>query len=1169
MNLDGCTPGQRTIITTLDLPLMVSAGAGSGKTFTLTQRIAYALEEPLPSTGGVPFASGIDEVMAITFTRKAAAELKSRVKHRLLSSGLAEEALKVDDAWITTIHGACARILREHALELGLDPAFSVLAETDAATLRAQAFDQVIEDIRTSGPAGVADFIHTVGVTATAPGAMSIEGLVSAVADRACALPDGFDALAPQLPLGDPASLLRGMVERGEAFCACLEALPKHTQADKRHLEAMQHALEAAARYLDTATPAGFADEGFDAVRFANVFFSFPKTSQKYRSKESDPSLFLAYREEYSAAAAEVEAGLAVRELSYVIRIARAVDAAYAQAKGPARLDQTDLLRRAYQALAEHPAIAAAYRDQFKMIMIDEFQDTDELQVALISALAQPHRANVCTVGDAQQSIYRFRGADVNVFFGYRDVLAQDEVDACFVSLPDNFRSHADVLSFVDCVFSQPTVFGDRFLQLAPKGKVNEKADPLFAERPRIQAALFDCRRGGPGIREGQRQAATRIAAHFAELRDAGASPSDMVVLLGKMSQAGLYAEALRSAGFECLIAGGSTFSEADEVALVAAALRWLSSRLDDAALYHLLASPLFCVSDDALLHLATRIDVEGRPHRRALSEGLLAWQRERESAALTEEESGGLDFAAVCLATARRALAAQGATEAVRTLVRASGWFGRLEACGAAGQAQVGNVCKALRMCADIEAEGWGIARMADRFAADCEAAALSPGVLATTSSGFVRIMTVHASKGLEFPYVALADLRLTSRSSSLVAENIGGRTYLALKPTATANVRAVTRELRSYDEETEGTAAAVVDAASAGARSRALERYAADQELAEARRLLYVAATRASKSLFCSLAFAGKKDPDYTALGILGDLYDALSWDPSADAPVQMIDYGGSAPLRLEYTVLDDAADEEEAPASGASAFLIPGAPHPAPVYSVPAAARRADVFSYSSISAQADEDAPAADEPAFVASASAPDEDATALGTAFHRLAQRVICAWEGGPLACPPAEAIAAQERGQKLTPDQAARLTAALERWFDSDEAAALCRCAQTGSLAAEVPFMIALGPAPAYLEGEIDALALGADGTAHLVDYKTGGSPLESPAMIEQKHRLQAQCYALALLRQGCARVEASFVRVEVPDEKDPTQPQVQRYSFTTADAARLEEEILQKIAAS
>ena len=93
MNLDRCTPGQLEIITTLDAPLMVAAGAGSGKTFTLTQRIVNAL-----CTGAL---TSIGEVLAITFTKKAAAELRSRIKAQLLSEGLTDEALAVDDAWIT------------------------------------------------------------------------------------------------------------------------------------------------------------------------------------------------------------------------------------------------------------------------------------------------------------------------------------------------------------------------------------------------------------------------------------------------------------------------------------------------------------------------------------------------------------------------------------------------------------------------------------------------------------------------------------------------------------------------------------------------------------------------------------------------------------------------------------------------------------------------------------------------------------------------------------------------------------------------------------------------------------------------------------------------------------------------------------------------------------
>ena len=103
--------GQLRCVKTLDAPVAVSAGAGSGKTFTLTQRIAWAL---LPGSGadGAPFLEDIDQVLAITFTDKAAGEIKSRVKATLAAEGMAAQALKVDDAWISTIHGMCSRILR-------------------------------------------------------------------------------------------------------------------------------------------------------------------------------------------------------------------------------------------------------------------------------------------------------------------------------------------------------------------------------------------------------------------------------------------------------------------------------------------------------------------------------------------------------------------------------------------------------------------------------------------------------------------------------------------------------------------------------------------------------------------------------------------------------------------------------------------------------------------------------------------------------------------------------------------------------------------------------------------------------------------------------------------------------------------------------------------------
>lgn len=149
MNLDTCKEGQRLTITTFDRPLMVAAGAGSGKTFTLTRRIAYGLLAGEEAPGGL---QSIDEVLAITFTVKAAAELRDRIRALLREEGLAEESLKVDDAWVCTIGSMAARILRENAFEVGIDPKFEVIDEAEASYLRAEATEPRCSPISKRGP---------------------------------------------------------------------------------------------------------------------------------------------------------------------------------------------------------------------------------------------------------------------------------------------------------------------------------------------------------------------------------------------------------------------------------------------------------------------------------------------------------------------------------------------------------------------------------------------------------------------------------------------------------------------------------------------------------------------------------------------------------------------------------------------------------------------------------------------------------------------------------------------------------------------------------------------------------------------------------------------------------------------------------------------------------
>ena len=1256
MNLDTCTPGQRRIIETLDKPLMVSAGAGSGKTFTLTQRIAFALSEPLSSnpTGG-SFASSVDQILAITFTKKAAAELKSRIKGKLLELGLTTEALKVDDAWISTIHGMCSRILREHALELGIDPTFEVISETAANRLKELAFDQVIFEINQSSDTSLKQYIHSIGIFSYGGNSSSIQGYVDSLSNKALALPGGFDSLDIPAVEGNPAELLREMIEIGQEFIAVSSALQKPTKTDAKHLQACESAVDRAIAFLESGVATSFSDESFDAESYASVLFDFPKTSPKYRVKESDPTFFEDYRQTYARIACCVEAALSAKELELITQISKKVYRAFQDLKGPRRLDNTDLLRNAYRALRDNPQLAQSYQDQFRMIMIDEFQDTDELQVALLSLIAKSGFSNVCTVGDAQQSIYRFRGADVSVFYSYREMLEEKTVEPEFVSLPDNFRSHADVLSFVDKVFSQPQVFGSRFLSLLPKGSVNKEKDSLFDARSRIEVSLFDCPSSGSGIAGGRVACARRIAQHFAELYDAGASPSDMTLLLGSMSNVGVYSQALRDVGFQCLVSGGSTFSASYEVGLIKAILRFFARLLDDEALYEILSSPLFSIDDEVLLFLVTRYDREGKPHRRSLSEGFLAWNGDQVGTSLSDDEVDALDFARDILEAARKTMASCGLAAGVQELLRASGWYIRLDNDSSAeAQAQVGNIYKALRMIESSEKLGLGVERTVQRFIDDCETLKLSPGTLSTSSSDFIEIMTIHSSKGLEFPHVAVAELRLDSVSESLLAENVQGTTRGFVKPYALSAVRPMMKALKDYLEAPEGSVEEV-QSASYEDLPRMLEALHNAQELSEARRLLYVALTRASKSLFLGIAYRGKKEPDYTGKGVLEDLYSALQWDPCASAPIQALEYGGSAPLMLEFQVVDDSFEmnhplqsyyslgeyqeafeqtknqddlkevfyaqnqglEHLTPQQGRllrikslsggsitekNTFDIPGFPPPASIFSVPLMKKHDEVCSYSSLGTKDSsfrlEQNELSDQEQDDLSEQKQDDltdqnqnsgmfdqvshdflslsekaDATALGDAFHRLAQRAIDSSSAYTLEAPDADSIAAQVSLHSLTLKQQSRLENALKIWLGSD-------CAQKFASHeyryAEIPFMVTFGPeSNLYLEGEIDGLAcdfLIEEVTdqpldkriAYLIDYKTGGSPLETEADLKEKHLLQAQCYAYALLKDGFGHVNANFVRVEQNDPFNPGQPQIVTYEFGLDQLSSLEKIIYQ-----
>lgn len=1210
MDLSSATSGQQQIITTLDAPLSVAAGAGSGKTFTLTNRIGYAL---LGSDQDAPYIESIDQLLATTFSKAGAEEMKSRIRALLRAEGLEEQAQRVDEAWITTIHGVCSCILREHALELGIDPSFEVIEDVRVKELWTRALNTVLSDLAEAESNDRLSCLLAWYPESGGPNETGLAKFLTAVWEKAQGLPRGFESIQIAAPSADLGRALRTMIELGEQYQEIAQAWEKLTKNDERYLEELSDALEGAQAYLAQTDLAqkSFRDEGFDMLGYLEVLLAFPKTSQKYRQKNSDADFFEHYRQTYADAACAVVEDAAALVAADLVRLAKLVDQEYQRLKGPSVLDNADLLQRCCWALETHPELRESYQQRFKLIMVDEFQDTDLLQVAIIDQLSRNHGSNVMTVGDAQQSLYRFRGADVGVFFQHR--ASQQEVHESLkvLSLPDNFRSHGDILKFVDTIFSRPAFFGDEFLSLQPRGAVNDAPDPLFEVAPRVSLSVIDAH-GKAAVKDARVRAAAQIARHFADLRDRGAAPSDMVILLGGMSNAKVYSQALEEAGFESIVAGGSVFAKAQEVRLIEVLLIALADHLNSTALYQVLSSPLFNLSDAVFFAIARFEPGDEQVKAGSFAQRFwsLASLQARAGFAPIEElftcfnlSSADLDECAraLDLFTALQAdMRRQDYVEGLHGLLLHSGWLYRLQASGAEGLSVAANLHKALDIIADWQEEGRTLPEVAGDFSDLLSISKQSPGVLSTTDPNFVRIMTIHSSKGLEFKHVAVSEVPFGKpKSSKLSLETFGDVILLSLEPALSTKASATYGDLRSWREKPDDP----VFPSSGGEGLKAdqvadlIEARAKQGALDDAQRLLYVALTRAVDSLYLCVPFKGDAKFTYGNKGILGLLHETFGWELSPDAQTIAFEYGGSMPALVSHEVLlekDDADLSEEAQKSDFAVVVSDD------VSAQPfeLASPRADVVSYSSIApdhgqaeGEAEQDQGAGksavsaveppDEITFFEEALFADDDemfpedmaallkqqsATALGTAFHRLAQRAIeSRREVGSVPETPASALEAQVRACGLTPDQAKRLESALRRWLASD----LCaRFMAHDRIFAEVPFMLELDVEgePLFLEGEIDGLAWDAsdqEKQAFFIDYKTGGTSQETESALYKKHLLQAQCYALALLEQGFTAVEANFIRVEQTDPADTNQPHVVAYSFTTHDREALRLAIL------
>lgn len=825
----GPSEEQRKIIETLDKALFVKAGAGAGKTSTLVSRLIYALM-PHMVDGKVepPFLNSIDEALVITFTKKAAEELRSRVSALFIKEGKTEEALAVSDAWICTIHKMCERILRSSALEIGLDPEFRIIEDQDEQYFRYRASSEVLQralaeekyrelfvaygsGLEGSGEGGA------LGAEAALPFIKQESALTLATKlfEEASSSLDGFDSI--QIP-GERPDLKRIANDLLSALQEFLETFTPNPErpAQVQLVENLEETEKELAAFLknEGAEGAATADQmaDVDADQKADTDQTSPaeealleiietttlpsgnNAPKSNKSAEEMPAAREKAKATLIKALFDLKSGAVLHLSTLLMELAKEMDEVYQNLKrAHGVLDTTDLLRLSLSSLKENEEVRRRYQGKFKLIMIDEFQDTDSQQLEIVRLIAEKNDV-FCYVGDEQQAIYRFRGADVNQ---YRRVLdkARD-----VRTLNKNFRSHNDILRFVNFSLGETDILPN-FMDLEHGRDEGEGLRPDFAEKlpERIYIEhVFQPKqkRGFSFVQNAVEENAGQIVNRLGELHKTGIPYSRMALLLRKMSHIDVFLDAFRQHSVNAVVAKGRGFAKSSEVQAISSLLVLLGSPKDTSlGLLPVLQGPLFSLDDEEV----TRVMRAFKKNPSALfsdRDTFLKYLRQGEDKPSSEKPSSRVshppEITPRILGVQKTLHASlpfleQGKiAEAVRTIVLESGWLYRLEG-GAIKRAQAANVLESIEIISRIiDGRGYGAARAPKVFEDFLANVSQEPAALSTEDNDAVTIMTVHGAKGLEFDVVAVAEIFDEIRSAAkerMVLSKEGTSSQLSLK--------------------------------------------------------------------------------------------------------------------------------------------------------------------------------------------------------------------------------------------------------------------------------------------------------------------------------------------------------------------------------------------------
>ena len=1166
------TPGQEKTIKTLDKPLFVAAGAGSGKTFTLTQRIVWALKEG-SGADGKPYLNSLDQALIITFTNAAATEIKERVREALEKEGLHGAALQVDDAWISTIHGMCSRILKIHALDLGLDPEFEIINDMTRNQLVNISIEEVLREL--SQDESYAEFLSTYAGNRDA-----LKSRIEMLISYAQSSPVGMDSISF---VGDSSDLevLKTELEDLDAALEALKGAIAATKPDEaEQLQSIQSELSSKLQQHLVLSITDFDQAFWEALGKAVKAI---RSSKEIKNVKDEAVYRLKVCSALFGLIQDMSEGQSLKDVT------EQVYKLFKQKKlAVGGLDNDDLLHLTAKVFEEHPEIAAVYTDKFKLVMVDEFQDTDQQQVQMIKSLSGKDAQYLTTVGDAQQSIYRFRGADVDVFFRRQAEVSEDLQPR----LVDNFRSHNEILRFVAKVCSADGMIPN-FMDLSAGRE--EPATPFIAHSPRVYFEVTKFEKSGNSKPGDDVTRSQLVAYQLADrintlMQDEKIQAKDVAILMKSVKKAQPYIEALRTFGIESVVSGASTFGEQPEVDLIGSLLQALANMYDSyEGLFPVLSSEIFSLDASDLLLLGTNFGENGqRITNRDIAESVV-----NDAFNPPFEISPKLKNALEVLSNARSSLSNKRVSDVIKKVVLDAGWISRLQKMGNEGQSKIANIFAALEQIDSLQTDlSVGVASVARTFSQWCSTAKESPKVLHCSTQNAVTFMTIHASKGLEFPVVAVVGAVSDSKSGA------GSKPFLHVRKDDSYQIAfsSSSKKLHELYDDCHEVPTSLDECKNLLEWRMFLETQENEFDEQEQNRRLYVALTRAREAVILTSTIDLTKEgisPRYTR-----KITDALFEEPPLSAGEHQFEYGGNLagcmrvvqgsgkkdePIQVEGLELVEPFGGKPKPSdSNPSEEKNPQAEETFDLYEkvhlsvTPEAAydQRKGFFSYSSAHQQmaenfkgennkaleeecqaqsleydANNPQPATETSAVLAGSLTDDGvDPTNLGSAFHELAQIMV-----------ETQSKVDEKTIDKLclkngVPQRAvSRVKQALELWSNS---AIRQEALAHDVVIAESPFTLQVDSEYGnYVEGAIDLLAYNKGSKdALVVDYKTGDKGL-SATQIYEHHQMQANFYAYVLMQRGFTKVECAFVCVEV---EEAGQPHVARYTFDVNHQPRL-----------